>query len=572
MPKRILLVGNPNVGKSVVFTRLTGVRVIASNYPGTTVEFTEGILQLGGEGARIIDVPGVYSLSATSKAEEVALRMLEDGDIVINVVDATNLERNLSLTLQLLERKLPMVVALNVWDEAGHKGIHIDLDRLEELLGVPVVPTVAVTGEGIRELIVEHLPKARAGRRSSRSDAQRWEEVGNIVHQVQSLEHRHHTFAEKLQDLSVRPLPGILIAAAVLTLCFAFVRILGEGLIGWVTDPVFDHLYLPLLNRLSAALSPENFLHRLLIGELINGEIVFQQSFGLLTTALYVPIGMVFPYVLAFYLTLGFLEDSGYLPRLAVLLDSLVHRMGLHGWAIIPTLLGLGCNVPGILATRMLESRRERMICATLISIGVPCAATQAMIWGLVGRRGIGYVAAIYLTLFVVWLILGRVLNVVLHGRSPELLLEIPPYRLPSIRALARKLWMRMRLFFREAIPVVLLGILVMDLLHMLGLFKFWARLTAPLLGPVLGLPEEASIPLVLGFLRKDVAVGMLGTLSLTSEQLVVATALLAMFFPCIATFVVMLKELGPKDTAKSIAIMLLVSILGAGILHLILG
>jgi ferrous iron transport protein B len=273
----------------------------------------------------------------------------------------------------------------------------------------------------------------------------------------------------------------------------------------------------------------------------------------------------------AFYLLLGYLEDSGYLPRLAVLLDSILHRLGLHGWAIIPTLLGLGCNVPGILATRMLESRRERMICATLISIGVPCAATQAMIWGLVGQRGLLYVLAIYATLALVWIVLGRVLNAFLIGRSPELLLEIPAYRFPSLRAVWRKLWLRIRLFFREAIPIIMLGILLIEVLQFTGLFHALARVASPVLGSLLGLPEEAAVPLLLGILRKDVAVGLLATLPLTASQLTVAVALLAMFFPCLATFAVMLKELGPRDTAKSVSIMLVVSVLAAALLRLVL-
>jgi ferrous iron transport protein B len=220
----------------------------------------------------------------------------------------------------------------------------------------------------------------------------------------------------------------------------------------------------------------------------------------------------------------------------------------------------------------MLESRRERMICATLISIGVPCAATQAMVWGLVGRRGILYVLAIYATLAVVWIVLGRVLNVFLRGRSPELLLEIPSYRFPSVRAVGRKLWMRIRLFFREAIPVIFLGILVIEALQFTGLFEYLARAASPVLGILLGLPDEATVPLILGILRKDVAVGLLGTLPLSDSQLTVAVALLAMFFPCVATFAVMLKELGPRDTAKSIAIMLVVSIPAAALLRLFLG
>jgi ferrous iron transport protein B len=265
---------------------------------------------------------------------------------------------------------------------------------------------------------------------------------------------------------------------------------------------------------------------------------------------------MVFPYVFAFYLVLGFLEDFGYLPRLAVLLDTLMHRMGLHGWAVIPMLLGFGCNVPGIMATRVLESRRERWIASTLVSIAVPCASLQAMLWGILGRHGVRYVAAVYLALFVVWIVLGRLLNAILRGTSPELILEIPPYRMPSPRAVARKLELRMRSYFVEALPFVALGVAAVNLLHFFHLFEAVASAAAPVMTRVFGLPKEAVLALVVGFLRKDVAVGMLGSLDLTPKQLVISSTVLAMSFPCVATFVILAKELGGRGLAKSIAIM----------------
>lgn len=568
--KKILLMGNPNVGKSAIFSRLTGIRVVVSNYPGTTVEFTQGIMKVGDDRALIIDVPGTYGLEATSKAEEIAVEMLKDGDAVVNIIDATNLERNLHLTLHLLEKNIPLVVALNVWDDAKHKGIAIDVKKLEELLGVPVIPTVGVTGEGIKEL-VSRIPEASNPKVTERTEEQRWTEVGKIAAEVQSLEHRHHTLLEVLGDASVKPFTGIPMAILVMVAAFAIVRLVGEGLIGYVFEPFFEGVWQPLMMRLSSALYPGSLLHSIVIGKLINGEISFVQSFGLLTTGLFVPIGMVLPYVLSYYAVLGFLEDFGYLPRLAVLLDNIMHRMGIHGWAIIPTLLGLGCNVPGIIATRILESRRERFIAATIISIGVPCAALQAMIWGLVGKQGGRYVGIVYLSLFVSWVILGRILNTALKGRSPELIMEVPPYRLPSLQALGKKLWMRMLGFLKEAVPIVLLGILVVNILYFLKVFDVLAELTAPVVTNVLGLPKEAVAAIVVGFLRKDVAIGMLGTLGLTVKQLVVAATVLAMFFPCVATFVVLWKELGTADMLKSILIMFVSSLIVGGLLNVIL-
>ena len=567
---KILLMGNPNVGKSVVFSRLTGVNVIASNYPGTTVGYTRGYMKLGDDRVEVIDVPGTYTLEPTSEAEEVASRMLDEGDVVINVVDATNLERNLYLTLQLLEKHVPVIVALNMWDDTKHRGINIDLDKLRELLGVPLIPTVAVSGQGIKEL-VESIPRAVSPDTPVRSRDERWAAIGGIIDQVQHISHRHHTWRERLADASVRPLSGAVIALVILASSFFVIRFVGESLIGYVFEPLFNNLWLPVLSWLSNLMGGTGLLHGIVIGKLIDGEVDFIQSFGLLSSGLYVPFAMVLPYILSFYLVLGLLEDVGYLPRLGVLMDTLMHRLGLHGYAIIPTLLGLGCNVPAVLATRILESKRERFIAATLISIAVPCAALQAMIFGLVGERGGQYVAIVYGTLLAVWIILGIILRYVVRGFTPELLIEIPPYRVPLWRAVLQKLWMRTYGFLAEALPIILGAVLVINVLYFFGIFNAIADFTAPVVTGLLGLPKEAVTALVIGFLRKDVALGMLAPLALSPEQLVVGSVVLAMFFPCIATFVVLLRELGVVNMLKSAGIMVIAALLTGSLLNLVL-
>ena len=579
---RILLMGNPNVGKSAVFSRLTGTQVIISNYSGTTVEFTKGSTVLrAGETAEVIDVPGTYSLEATSKAEEVAVDMLDgmldEGDIVVNVVDATHLERNLYLTLQLLERNIPVMVALNLWDETKHKGISINVNRLQEILGVPVIPTSALTGEGIDVLVnrISEVAKdaPRKGKLSgdgkrpgARSADERWAEIGRILAEVQKITHRHHTLLDRLEDASIQPVTGLIIAILVLYLSFKTVRLIGEGLIDFVFDPMFEGLLRPVVTRLSIALGSEGFFHDLLIGRLINGEIDFEASMGLLSTGLYVPITMVLPYVFAFYVVLSVLEDVGYLPRLAVLVDNIMHALGMHGYAIVPTILGFGCNVPAALGTRILESRREKFICATMLSIGIPCMAQTAVVIALIGRYGWQYLAIIYGVLFALWLITGLVLNAIMPGSSPPLLMEIPPYRLPHPRVLGKKVWMRIRVFLSDAIPYVLLGVLFVNILHVSGIIDVLGRIFAPILGGLLGLPSEAIVALIMGFLRKDVAVGMLSPLGLSVRQLVVAVIVLTAYFPCAATYVVLLKELGAVDMLKS-ALIALIAAFGAGAL-----
>ncbi|MCK4233096.1 ferrous iron transporter B [candidate division WOR-3 bacterium] len=567
--RKILLMGNPNVGKSVIFSRLTGVQVIASNYPGTTVEFTKGYMRLGDEKVEIIDVPGTYSLEPTSRAEEVAVEMLKEGDIIIDVVDATNLERNLNLTLQLLKTNKPIIVALNIIDEAKHTGISIDIEKLEEILGVPVVPTCAITAEGIKKL-VSRINDAKKGEYDYEEE-ERWHEIGNIIGSVQKITHRHHRFIERLGDASIKPGTGIPIALILLFALFWIIRFIGENLIAYVFEPIFEKLWAPLMMKLSQIMGSGGFLHDILIGKLVDGEIDFMESFGVLTTGLFVPFAAVLPYVFAFYFVLSFLEDSGYLPRLGVLVDNVMHRLGLHGLSIIPMMLGLGCNVPGAMATRILETRRERFIGMTLMAIAVPCMAQLAMIVGLVGRSGVSGLMLVFGTLFIVWLSLGIIMNLFLKGESPEIFTEIPAYRIPYFGALFKKLWMRVKGFLKEAVPFVILGVLIVNILYALHIIDFIARITAPIVMKVFGLPSEAIAALVVGFLRKDVAVGMLVPLNLSLKQLVIASVVLAMYFPCVATFAVMVRELGIKDMLKSVLIMIIATLIVGGILNLIL-
>jgi len=565
MIKKIYLIGNPNVGKSVVFSRLTDVHVISSNYPGSTVEFIKGYLSLGDEKVEVVDLPGTYSLEPSSTAEEVAVSLLREypkNEIaVINILDSTNLERNLLLTLQLIEEGFPAIACLNMCDDAAHRGVHIDIQKLEEIIRIPVVSTCAVTGIGIK-LLIDRIKEASPVLRDKVSHEERWKEIGRIIERVQRLEHRHHRVREMLEDASVRPFTGLIMASAVIYVSFKIVRFIGESIIGKITDPIFYGTIQPLLEKLALNWQEKSFLFHLLIGDLVNGKIDFKQSLGLLTTAPYIEFGMVLPYVISFYLVLSLLEDIGYLPRLAILLDNLLHRLGLHGYAIIPVLLGFGCNVPGILSTRVLESKRERFIASTIISIGVPCVPLQAMIVGLLGVFGGFYVGGVYLTLFTIILILGIILNRVLPGYSPEFLIEIPPYRFPPLTMLARKLYFRVKGFLFEAVPIVLVGVLIINILLYFKLFDIVTGVFEPIIHGLFGLPKEAIVALIVGFLRKDVAIGMLAPLELSAKQLFIAATLLAISFPCIATFIVLWKELGIKGLVKSSFIMIMISII----------
>jgi len=569
MIKKIVLVGNPNVGKSVVFSRLTGANVIASNYPGTTVDYSKGKMRLDGERVDIIDAPGTYSLQATNKAEEVAVKMFKEADIVINVLDSTNLERNLYLTLELLETDKPIILVLNLWDEANHLGIKIDAEELERIIRIPVVTTVALTGEGIKNL-VNRLKEAKSNEKiKPTSEEGRWIEIGSIISKVEKVEHRHHTIRDIISDLTIKPATGIPIAFLIVFFAFWLVRLIGETLINYFFNPIFNDYYLPLIYDLSDYLGP-GFIHKILIGE-YGQQINFIESLGMLTTGIYIPFAAVLPYIVSFYFTLSILEDTGYLPRLATLVDNVFHRLGMHGHGIVPMFLGLGCNVPGALSTRTLETRKQRFISATLLAICVPCMAQLAMVFGVLGRFGIYYIGLVFIVLTVLYIILGLVLNKFIKGESPEIFLEIPKYRRPSLKATIKKTWMRVRWFLREAIPYLFLGVLLINIAYAIGILQWFGKAVQPIMAGVFGLPGEASIALITGFLRKDLAVGMLLSFDMTAMQLVIAVTMLTVYFPCVATFVVLIKELGLKDMLKSVILMISVAIIVGFILRILL-
>ena len=572
---KILLMGNPNVGKSVVFSRLTGVHVVASNYAGTTVGYTKGQLQIDGDQVDVIDVPGTYSLTPSCKAEEVARKMFieEDPDMVINVLDATNLERNLYLTLQMLEHGIPTIIVLNMWDAAKRKGIHINVDKLSEHLKTPVVKVTAVTGEGINELVstINNTVKNEAGNKDEIpkiDDKEKWMLIGNILAEVQRIEHRHPTWLEKLEDASVHPIFGVIIAGIVLYVMLRLVVGFSESMITYILDPLYYGYYGPFITNIITSIFPSGLVHELLIGSGYD----YTTSLGVLTTGVYVEFCVVLPYLLSFYLVLGFLEDFGYLPRLAVLIDSLMHKIGLHGYSVIPIILGLGCNFPAVMSTRILEGRREKFIAATLIAISVPCVAQTAVIIGLLGPYGLQYVGMVYLTLFTIFITVGFILNKVIKGESPEIFLEIPPYRIPHLKTMLNKTWIRIKGFMIEAVPFVFAGILLINLLYLFGVMNVLITIFSPILSNLFGLPNEAIGALIMGFLRKDLATAMLAPMQLTANQLVVASTVLAVSFPCIATFAVLIKEIGVRDMFKTVLMMLIIALVVGTVLHAILG
>ena len=567
---KILLMGNPNVGKSVIFSRLTGIDVISANYPGTTVEYTEGRMKLGEQMATLVDAPGVYSLDPTTRVEEVSRKIFLNGaDVVVNVIDATNLERNLNLTLQILEKGVPTVVALNLWDVATRKGILIDAKALEKELGVPVVATVAVSGQGIRDLVCALRQASKSSPPPAihfDSSDQRWARIGEIASRTQKVMHRHLSIFDRLEDLSIKPLTGIPLAILALYLSFSLVIEIGEMLQLRVTDPIF----LAYSKFISEVV--ENYISSPLLRDILIGtspELL--KSFGILTTGLYIPLGVVLPFLIPFYLVLGMLEDIGYLPRLSIILDAFMHRIGLHGAAILPCVLGMGCSVPAVLSVRILESPKQRYLAATLMTMAIPCASQSAMIFGMLAPYGLKYILIVYFTLFCTFAVTGFLLHRFIGGESPEIFLEIPPYRMPNLHSLLKKTFIRIREFLKEAVPYIALGMIVMNFFFLTGLMHLIGEAMRPVVAGLLGLPSDAATALIIGFLRKDIGIGMFAPLGMNAVQLVIASVVLAMYLPCVATFMVMLKELGVSGTMKSMALRLAAALLVGTILHLLL-
>lgn len=564
---KILLMGNPNVGKSVIFSRLTGIEVVSANYPGTTIEYTEGRMKLGERMATLVDPPGVYSLEPTSKVEEVTGQILEQGaDVVVNVIDSTNLERNLNLTLQILERGIPTVVALNLWDVATRKGIEIDTSLLAEELGVDVVPTVAVSGQGIYDL-VEAIGRAKVPHPVQfESSDQRWARIGEISERCQKVLHRHPSLLDRLEDISLKPWTGIPIALLLLYLSFSLVIEIGEMLQLKVTDPFFTAYSIFITDVVHRHISSD-LIREILVGS--SPELL--KSFGILTTGLYIPLGIVLPFLIPFYLLLGMLEDIGYLPRLSVILDAFMHRIGLHGAAILPCVLGMGCSVPAVLSVRILESAKQRYLAATLMTMAIPCASQSAMIFGILAPHGLRYIFIVYATLFLSFVVTGYLLHRLIGGESPEIFMEIPPYRMPNPKALSKKTFVRVREFLKEAVPYIGLGMLIMNFFYLSGLMHLIGEELKPVVSGLLGLPSDAATALIIGFLRKDVGIGMFAPLDMSPVQYVIAAVVLAMYMPCVATFMVMLKELGVSGTAKSVALRLVAALVVGTALNLIL-
>ena len=558
--------GPPNVGKSVIFNHLTGLNVSCAKYAGTTVEFVAGKTNLNGRDLILADVPGTYTLNATNQAEQVAVDMLrgrhkpgtkntcshcrEEGEAcaddisdvpaaVICVVDANNLESSLYLLFQVLEFGLPTVVALNRVDLARDKNIHIDWDRLSQKLGVPIIPTVAVEKQGFQELksqirkVLEHPISSGL----NWTPDKHWEMAEQIARDVTSGERRSRdSWRRRLGEKLIQPWPGLPIALLILALAFGLVVGIGMQLRQLVLLPFFRGLIIPEIVAAVQALVPPGTVQDIMIGE-----------YGFLVKGIEWPFTLVLPYVLSFYGVMAALEDSGYLPRLGVLLDGLLNRIGLQGSSIIPLLLGYGCGIPGILATRALATGKERIIITTMICMAVPCISQTGAFIAMLAERSVGVVVAVFGLSVVALILSGLTMDKVLKGPRPLTIMEIPELLPPRREVLFKKIWIQFKRYLKDGAFPMVIAVGIAAVLYETGVMAAVGRFLSPLVEHWLRLPEEASVPLILGIMRRELAVLPLIEMELTTLQLFVGATVGLFYVPCIAIIAILAREFSLK-------------------------
>lgn len=576
--RRIVLAGNPNVGKSVFFNALTGLYVDVSNFPGTTVEIIQG--RWGDD--VIVDTPGIYGVASFNDEEMVAMDILLEADAVVNIVDAVHLERDLFLTLHLIDMGVPMVVALNMMDEADSHGLKVDAKALEEALGVPVVPTVAVQNRGMADLR-EAIPSARPGRPdpfiqqklatwygsaaddraavlAAEGDARaaalaglrpmdareelyvhRRHRVNDLIPAVVVDANRSEGLADRLSHWMIRPLTGLPLLGGVLAVLYYLIGdLVAQQIVGFTEETVMQGLYQPLVTGLVESVLPLDSP----LGVILAGE------FGLLTMTVTYLLGLLLPLVIGFYLALSLMEDSGYLPRLATLVDRALTGIGLNGRAIVPLILGLGCVTMATMTTRILGSQRERRIAVALLGLTIPCSAQLAVITAMLAGLGPGYAVLYGAIIVAVLAVVGTVLNRLLPGKSTGLLIDLPPLRIPRPVNVLRKTSSKVVMFLSDAGPLFAIGAVLLSLLEITGGLVAIQGTLAPLTEGWLQLPREAATAFVMGFVRRDFGAAGLLDMQLSAMQTLVALVTITLFVPCIASVMMLFKERGWREAA----------------------
>ncbi|TXH41703.1 MAG: ferrous iron transport protein B [Burkholderiaceae bacterium] len=628
-----LLIGHPNVGKSVLFHRLTGAYVNVSNYPGTTVEVSHATPRFDAD-AELFDTPGVLMLPSRSEDERVTLRALfaQAPKAVVQVGDAKNLKRTLALTAVLAELKVPMVLALNMADEAAARGIEVDAEALSELLGIPVRLAVATAGEGVPELIEDvghavaphallhydrdlealitevaawidlHAPHPHLASRglailwlghdpvvqdwlqskapelyanleqrrlsakqegldSGRLARERAQAAQLHAERVVTLKGRRDAaWAQRIGRWVVHPVYSLPILALVLFAVYEFVGVFGAGfLVGLLEKDLFGEVLNPAFQQFVQQHVPWTWLSDLLVGE-----------YGLWTMGMTYALALILPIVTTFFIAFGMLEDSGYFARLSVLANRAFSLIGLNGRAVLPMVLGLGCVTMSTLTTRILHSRRERLITTFLLALAIPCSAQLGVVLGMLGGMAWQATAVWMLAMVGVLMLAGVLAAKLVPGRRVPLVTELPPMRLPLMANVAKKTGGRLKWYLIEVIPLFLFGTLLMFVLDRTGVLPAIIEAGEPLVTGWLGLPKEASAAFVMGFLRRDFGATGLFALGaqLSPQQTVVGMVTITLFVPCIASMMMMIKEQGARTAALMIGMIVPFAFLVGGLLN----
>jgi ferrous iron transport protein B len=602
-----VLAGNPNVGKSVLFNLLTGIYVDVSNYPGTTVDISKGKFK----NHLIIDTPGIYGVGDYNEEEMVARDILLENNKVINIISAVSLERDLFLTQQLIDMGFQLVLVVNQIDEARQKGIKINYELLEKSLGIPVYSTIATRKEGIEDL-KKGISRAKRGNKTPGLDdiikyqtssgyrtveivlaleedssiKQKYPDINidNKKEEIYLMRRNHiNTILEKCitettagANLSTKighwllnPVAGILSAIAVLIALYQIVGVFVAGEIVDLTEGTITDHYIPWAENIVSSIIGTGWFFQILAGE-----------FGLLTMTVQYIVGVLLPLVIGFYLFFAILEDSGYLPRLAVLCDRFFNYVGLNGKAIIPILLGFGCVTMAIISSRILTSKKERIIAIAILALTVPCSAQLGIIVALLAATSTPWAWPVYLiTIFSVMLIVSMVLNRYLPGETSGLILDLPPMRLPDLKNVIHKTMKKTWHFLAEAGPLFVLGAFIISILSMTGALSFIQDWLSPLVVNFLQLPKETATTFIMGLIRRDFgAAGLAGMAGLgtaeavlTPVQIVVSTIVITLFVPCIAAVLIMFKERGFFEAFLLWTLSIVLAFLTGGIVSYIL-
>lgn len=627
------LAGNANVGKSVIFNQLTGLHQHVGNWPGKTIERAEGTLVFEGREIDIIDLPGIYSLSTYSIEEVVSRKYIavERPDVLINVVDAGSLERNLAFTVQLMELETRLVLAVNQIDIAEDKGIIIDTEELSRQLGVQALPTVAVKGTGLTDLVAAavkaageaHITPLLYGSEIEESIEAirgmievktpypaRWvaikllerdDEIEEIIYDAHpelretvnqerfKLESAHgHDFGsviaserfalahriannatmfieprksigKRVEDVASHPVMGYVFMIVSILVVFYSIFSFGDWLAG-VIEGFFAVINTAYFNVLGVSWTT-TFFWKAVVDGFIGGMVV------------------AVPYIGPFYLVLSLLEDSGYLARVAYLMDSAMHTIGLHGKAFIPVMLGFGCNVPAVLGARIMETERERLICAFVASL-VPCAARSIVIMGLVATYvGFRWAVLLYVIDFFLIFILGRIAYKVAPDEPVGLIMEMPSFRMPSLRTTGTRTWFKLRGFIKEAMPIMVAGNFIVQLASILGLLAVIEGIMSPVTVGWLGLPSAAGVVLIFGILRKELTLVLLASLAgtmdfstfMTPVQMMVFAFVVMVYVPCVSTIAALVKEFGYTKAGIISVVEIFVAVVLGGVLFRVL-